>query len=54
VFQYSTRERSRRTYLVMANELLLMVRILPDASNHLCAQVMVKPTVDAPGAIQLH
>jgi hypothetical protein len=54
VFQYSTRERSRRTYLVMANELLLMVRILPDASNHLCAQVMVKPTGDAPGAIQLH
>jgi hypothetical protein len=40
VFQYSTNERSRRTYLVQANELFLMVRILPDASNHLCAQIM--------------
>jgi hypothetical protein len=40
VFQYATSERSRRTYLVQANELFLMVRILPDASNHLCAQIM--------------
>lgn len=43
VFQYSTQERSRRSYLVKANELLLMVRILPDAANHLCAQIMMKP-----------
>jgi hypothetical protein len=54
VFQYSTRERSRRTYLVMANELLLMVRILPDASNHLCAQVMMKSSGDVPDSSQLH
>ena len=44
VFQYSVEERSRRSYLVKVNELLLVVRILPDASNHLFAQVMMKPS----------
>jgi hypothetical protein len=54
VFQYATSERSRRTYLVKANELLLMVRILPDASNHLCAQVMMKAVGCVQGADHLH
>jgi hypothetical protein len=54
VFQYSTSERSRRTYLVKSNEMLLMVRILSDASNHLCAQVMLKPALNGPGASHLH
>jgi hypothetical protein len=49
VFQYATNERSRRTYLVKANELLLMVRILPDASNHLCAQIMERVSLEAGG-----
>jgi hypothetical protein len=40
VFQYSTQERSCRTYLVKADGQLLVVRILPDASKRLCAQVM--------------
>ena len=46
VFQYSTSERSRRTYLVKANKLVLMVRILPDASNHLCAQIMQRVSME--------
>lgn len=54
VFQYATGERSRRSYLVKSNALLLMVRILPDASNHLCAQVMVKPSLDAEGSSHWH
>jgi hypothetical protein len=54
VFQYSTSERSRRTYLVKANELLLMVRILPDASNHLCAQIMQREAREVKGSKRLH
>jgi hypothetical protein len=54
VFQYSTNERTRRSYLVKANEHLLMVRILPDASNHLCAQVMLKPSLDGSSRGHLH
>ena len=55
VFQYSTQERSRRSYLVKANELLLMVRILPDAANRMCAQIMLKPAASKPsGSKQLH
>ena len=54
VFQYSTGERSRRTYLVKANKLLLMVRILPDASNHLCAQIMERVAREVPGSKRLH
>lgn len=54
VFQYSISERSRRTYLVKANELLLMVRILPDASNHLCAHVMERRPRDHLVAMRLH
>ena len=54
VFQYSTGERSRRTYLVKANKLLLMVRILPDASNHLCAQIMERVSTGVLGAKRLH
>lgn len=54
VFQYSTSERSRRTYLVKANELLLMVRILPDATNHLCAQIMERVSHEVPGSKRLH
>jgi len=50
VFQYSTQERSRRSYLVKANELLLMVRILPDAANRMCAQIMLKPVPQGPTA----
>jgi hypothetical protein len=46
VFQYATNERTRRTYLVKANELVLMVRILPDASNHLCAQIMERVSLE--------
>jgi hypothetical protein len=40
VFQYVSNERSCRTYLVKADGQLLVVRILPDASKHLCAQIM--------------
>jgi hypothetical protein len=40
VFQYSTSERSRHTYLVRANEHVLMVWILPDEFNHLRVQIM--------------
>ena len=55
VFQYSTQERSRRSYLVKANELLLMVRILPDAANRMCAQIILKPDATKPsGSKQLH
>jgi hypothetical protein len=54
VFQYATSERSRRTYLVKANELLLMVRILPDASNHLCAQIMQRAARDVKVSKRLH
>jgi hypothetical protein len=54
VFQYSTRERSRRTYLVKANQRVLMVRILPDASNHLCAQIMERVAREVPGSKRLH
>ena len=54
VFQYSTSERSRRTYLVKANKLVLMVRILPDASNHLCAQIMQRVSDPALGSRRLH
>jgi hypothetical protein len=54
VFQYSMSERSRRTYLVKANKLLLMVRILPDASNHLCAQIMERAAPQVPVGKRLH
>jgi hypothetical protein len=54
VFQYAITERSRRTYLVKANELFLMVRILPDASNHLCAQIMERASREVPGTKRLH
>ena len=54
VFQYSIGERTRRTYLVKANELFLMVRILPDASNHLCAQIMQRVSGPALGSKRLH
>jgi hypothetical protein len=54
VFQYSIGERTRRTYLVKANKLLLMVRILPDASNHLCAQIMERVSDPALGSRRLH
>ncbi len=54
VFQYATGQRSRRTYLVKANELLLMVRILPDDSNHLCAQIMERAAREVPGFKRLH
>ena len=54
VFQYATSERSRRTYLVKANKRLLMVRILPDASNHLCAQIMERASRELPGTKRLH
>jgi hypothetical protein len=40
VFQYASNERSCRTYLVKADGQLLVVRILPDASKRLCAQIM--------------
>jgi hypothetical protein len=54
VFQYSISERTRRTYLVKANEHLLMVRILPDASNHLFAQIMERVSDSASGSRRLH
>ncbi len=54
VFQYSIGERTRRSYLVKANELFLMVRILPDASNHLCAQIMQRTAREAVGSKRLH
>jgi hypothetical protein len=54
VFQYSSSERPRRSYLVRANDCLLMVRIFPDASNHLCAQITQKPPCEGPGNSQLH
>jgi hypothetical protein len=54
VFQYATSERSRRTYLVKANERLLMVRILVDASNHLCAQIMERASREVKLSKRLH
>ena len=56
VFQYSNSERSRRTYLVRANELLLMVRIFSDATNHWCAQIAERRSreVIGAGAKRLH
>jgi len=54
VLQYAISERSRRTYLVKANERTLMVRILPDASNHLCAQIMERPSRPVLGSKRLH
>jgi len=55
VFQYSSQERSRRSYLVKANELLLMVRLIPGGTNRLSAQIMTKPaTADRSGSRQLH
>jgi len=54
VFQYAIGERSRRTYLVKANKFCLMVRIIPDASNHLCAQVMERRSAEVLRTTRLH
>jgi hypothetical protein len=39
---------------VKANQRVLMVRILPDASNHLCAQIMERVAREVPGSKRLH
>jgi hypothetical protein len=54
VFQYSSSERPRRSYLVKANDCLLLVRILPDASNHLCAQIIQKPLCEGLDTQHIH
>jgi hypothetical protein len=52
VFQYSTKDRPCRTYLVKDKELFLMVRILSDASNHLHVQIMERRPRDEHTAIR--
>jgi hypothetical protein len=54
VFQYSASERSRRTYLVRANEHVRMVWLLPDESNHLHVQIMEQVQSEVIGAKRLH
>lgn len=53
VFQYSSQEGSRMSYLVKVDGLFLMVRILPDAKSRLYAQIRMKPAGNAGGA-RLH
>ncbi|MEY4755789.1 MAG: hypothetical protein RJA34_687 [Pseudomonadota bacterium] len=52
VFQYAAMERACRSYLVKANKLRLLVRILPDAQNRLCAQITTTSRVA--GSASLH
>lgn len=53
VFQYSSQECSRISYLVKVENLYLMVRVLPDARSRLYAQIMLKPA-GHPGSSRLH
>lgn len=53
VFHYAINERVRLSYLVKADELLLLVRILHGASNQTSARVMLKSS-GADQARRLH
>ena len=41
-FQYAFNERQRSSYLVRSGQLVLMVRMCPDAGNSLSAQVALR------------
>ena len=44
-FQYAVNEKHRSSYLVRAGQLVLMVRMCPDAFNSMSAQVALRSPV---------
>ena len=53
VFRYSNQEPERLSYLIKTDALVLMVRVLPSASNRTSARIVLEPKNWAPAA-QLH
>ncbi len=53
-FQYSITSGPRNSYLAKAGQLVLMIRIFPDAFNSMSAQVSVRKSMRSAGSPLFH